>query len=368
MQRSSGFSKIVEPIFAVIALFNLLEMSTPLLPLSLFSSISRYFLVYIAFSLVLAICFALLYGVKWIRKSDRVNTTRRHAWMRALIRYWLAYCISFYGFAKVFRTQFAYLYTRADTPVGALNGFQLTWNYFAHSYALALVIAGLQIGGSMLLLWRRTALLGIAILAPVMINIMLINVFYHIDIGAFINSLFYTAALLYLLLLHWKELVALFLPVITERPAIGSVFLRHFLKALAIAVPAIMIIKVVRQNPISPLAGKWRVEHLVYNRDTVKANAWEVNAKAWTTVYIEEHGALALCANPYIYDNQRADLVPFEYDSSLHRLRLTDGSDSLVVTVNGYDGAHMRWDGLYGSDTVMLQLSRVEKLPVEDRY
>lgn len=288
--------------------------------------------------------------------------------MRALLRYWLAFSISIYGFAKVFKTQFAPMYTRDDTTVGALNGFQLTWSYFAHSYTLALFIAGLQIGGSALLLWRRTSLLGVVILFPVMINIVLINYFYHIAIGAFFNSVLYSLGLIYLLLLHGKELVALFLPAPVHRPVARSRIPGFFLRFTAIAGPCAILAILVHRTPITPLAGKWRVERLVRNRDTVKGQDWESNGEDWTTVYIEERGAIALCANPYIYDPQRAKLESFKYDSSRHRLQMVDGQDSLNVTISGYDGSHMRWDGLYGKDTIMLQLSKAQKDIPKENY
>lgn len=368
MQRSTAFSKIAEPIFAGIAVFNLFEMSAMLLPKPIFAALTRFLVPFVDVSIVMAVCFGILYGSVWIRMRNRVDTTRRHAWLRGLLRYWLAFSISVYGFAKVFKTQFAPLYSRDDIPVGTLNGFQLTWNYFAHSYTLALIIAGLQVGGSILLLWRRSSLLGVILLLPVMINIMLINLFYHIAIGAFLNSVLYSLGLAYLLLLHWKELVALFLPPVSHKPVIKSPILGFFVRFSAIALACAIIMIVVHRNPITPLAGKWRVERLVRNRDTVKGQAWESDGEAWTTVYIEEHGALALCANPYIYDPERAKLEQFQYDSGLRRLQMLDGQDSLIVTISGYDGSHMRWDGLYGKDTIMLQLSKAEKQPPKENY
>lgn len=368
MQRTSAFSKIVEPIFAAIAIFNLVEYGTMLLPTSLYLELTRFLIPYTSISLALAVGFGVLYGATWIQMGKRVNTPRRHARMRALLRYWLAFSISIYGFAKVFKTQFAPMFTRDDMAVGALNGFQLTWSYFAHSYTLALLIAGLQIGGSALLLWRRTSLLGGVILLPVMINIVLINYFYHIAIGAFYNSVLFSLGLIYLLLLHWKELVALFLSAPAHPPVTASRVPGFFFRLSAIAVPCVILMIVVHRTPVTPLAGKWRVERLVRNRDTVKRRDWESNGEAWTSVYIEERGAMALCANPYIYDPQRAKLEKFEYDSSRHRLQMVDGQDSLNVTISGYDGSHMRWDGLYGKDTIMLQLSKAEKQPPKENY
>jgi len=43
------------------------------------------------------------------------------------------------------------------------------------------------------------------ILLPVMVNIVLINIFYKITIGAFFNSVIYLLALVFLLMLHVKK-------------------------------------------------------------------------------------------------------------------------------------------------------------------
>jgi hypothetical protein len=123
-----------------------------------------------------------------------------------MLRYWLALEIATYGFAKILKTQFARSYIRENTPVVQLNGFELTWNYFAHSYPLAVIIGLLQIGGAILLLFRRTTLFGVVILLPIMLNIVLINLFYHIAAGAFMNSVLFTLGLLYLLLLRRSAL------------------------------------------------------------------------------------------------------------------------------------------------------------------
>ena len=48
----------------------------------------------------------------------------------------------------------------------------------------------LQLGGCLLLLYRRTRLLGVMILLPVMSNILFINVFYGINPGALNTSVF----------------------------------------------------------------------------------------------------------------------------------------------------------------------------------
>jgi len=94
-----------------------------------------------------------------------------------------ALCIV-YGFAKLNGAQFTVLDSELSKPLGQVSGFWLTWYYFGFSPVYGSLIALLQIGGAVLLVWPRTALLGALVLAPLMANIFLIDVFYGIDPGA----------------------------------------------------------------------------------------------------------------------------------------------------------------------------------------
>lgn len=219
--RSSWFMKFVESLFAAIAIVNASLMFVEVLPRRILIKLGQNFFSYtLLVQALLSLLFALAYSVYWQRREikNRINSGKLHAWMRGILRYWLALEICTYGFAKILKTQFGIEYYRDDTPVGQLNGFNLTWNYFAHSYTLAVIIASIQIGGSILLLFRRTTLLGAAILLPVMINIVLINLFFDISAGAFMNSVLFSLGLLFLILLHRSALIGVFLRTGSDLP------------------------------------------------------------------------------------------------------------------------------------------------------
>jgi len=316
-----------------------------------------------------SLLFAVTYSVYWQRReiTNRINSGKLHAWMRGILRYWLAFEICAYGFAKILKTQFGVSYNRDDMPVGQLSGFELTWNYFAHSYAFAVIIASFQIGGSILLLFRRTALLGAAILLPVMVNIVLINFFYDIDPGAFMNSVLFSLGLLFLLLLQRSALVGVFLRTGSSLPEPKLGFFRYLFRFLAVACAFALIFYFTTQNPPTPLAGKWTVDRLIRNGDTVKANRWLTDSTAWTTVYLEEYGSLVFCPNPYVYDDDRSIWARYKYDGSKQQLRLIftktkpERKDTVIAAVSHFDGRHMEWTGVMDKDTLQFLLSRVER-------
>ncbi len=97
---------------------------------------------------------------------------------------WIAatLCI-LYGFAKLNGSQFTVLNSELTKPLGEVSGFWLTWYYFSYSAAYGTAIAVLQIFAGVLLVVPRTGLLGALVLLPVAINIVLIDVFFGVDIG-----------------------------------------------------------------------------------------------------------------------------------------------------------------------------------------
>ena len=103
---------------------------------------------------------------------------------------WVGAAISImYGFAKLNESQFTVLDSELAKPLGEVSGFWLTWHYFGYSPPYGTLIALLQIGGGILLVWPRTALVGALLLFPVFTNIALVDVFFGIDLGATLVAL-----------------------------------------------------------------------------------------------------------------------------------------------------------------------------------
>jgi hypothetical protein len=89
-----------------------------------------------------------------------------------------------YGFAKLNGAQFTVLDSELTRPLGEVSGFWLTWYYFGYSTAYGTLIALTQILGGCLLVMPRTSLASALCLLPVFANIVLIDIFFRIDLGA----------------------------------------------------------------------------------------------------------------------------------------------------------------------------------------
>ncbi len=123
------------------------------------------------------------------------------------LRYICALLLYFYGASKLTGHQLVVPSWVAQRPIGSLDGYTLTWYYFGYSHTYKYILGSIQVTGASLLLFRKSALLAAAMMLPVMVNIMLINVFYSIAPGAERMAAF---ILLCLLLLLWQQREALF--------------------------------------------------------------------------------------------------------------------------------------------------------------
>ena len=75
-----------------------------------------------------ALFIAFFYSVNWHNKelSGAFDSSKRHSVLRGVMRYWLAFHISFYGYAKLMDTQLFQDVLWNNTPTGKLSGLELT--------------------------------------------------------------------------------------------------------------------------------------------------------------------------------------------------------------------------------------------------
>ena len=126
------------------------------------------------------------------------------------LRYLSAFLLFLYGSIKLVGTQFHVPAGMASRPVGSLSGYQLAWFYYSHSHTYEVILGLVEVAGGTLSLFRKTALLGAALMLPVMTNILMINVFYSIGLGALCTSTFIFASMLAVFWHHRHALVGVF--------------------------------------------------------------------------------------------------------------------------------------------------------------
>ncbi|HEV3222104.1 MAG TPA: hypothetical protein VGZ90_04460 [Puia sp.] len=133
------FIKFIDCLFVVTAIYN----GYNVLFIIPFNSLPWIFGLLSPVLTIAGLLFCIIYPFIWQRKEEKgkINSEKFRSWIGGIVRYWLAASICMYGFAKILKTQFEQSISTNDSLVQNLSGFDLTWNYFGHSYTLAIIIA-----------------------------------------------------------------------------------------------------------------------------------------------------------------------------------------------------------------------------------
>lgn len=213
----------------------------------------------------------------------------------AILRYMAAFLVITYGFAKLNGSQFTILDSELDKPMGQVSGFWLTWYYFGYSKFYGNIIASAQVLGGVLLMSRRTTLLGSCLLLPVIANIILVDIFYAIDLGALLVAIFIEVALLLILKPYVAELYDLFwvkqkrLTSSEASPKIMTIG-KYAVRVLLILIPAMLTYWTANYNNRypTPIDGTWDVVEVSPNLGDAPSAVFFERNRAHLSVF--KHG------------------------------------------------------------------------------
>lgn len=365
--NSSWFTKFSLSFLAIVGAINsVLFIIAPLLPPKLKPYIEPVGVSILALSIPFSFAFSWYWHYK--EKNSMFDSQKYHTWLTTLLRYWMALLISLFGFEKIINVNFAFSFHVDDSLASALTGQELTWKYYGYSYALSFIIALFQLVGSVLLLFRRTILPGVTILLPVMFNIVMINLFYHIGPITCFTSIVITLGLSYLLFLRKDDIIALFSQYKPTFPSVGNNLLRIVARFFCILIPCLSILYFnynVRQS--EKYFGKWKVETMMRNGTAISERAWEKDNLDWKTIYIEERGKMYCCPNPYVYVDSTSIYMNYTFDVKKNSFNVISYEhdprhpDTIPVQISNYTSRSMQWNMIFYKDTIQMQLNKVNE-------
>jgi hypothetical protein len=147
--------------------------------------------------------------------------------------------INTYGWGKILGGQF---YRRGSLPdevgiqtLDTVNSFDLAWTFMGHSYTYILFVGLSQIIGGWCLLFERTKILGIAILLPILVNIIAFDAIFFETYGALASAVNYFFLLLLTLYLNREKIIQAFNTLTTYRPLDQSLKNQRIKTALIVA-------------------------------------------------------------------------------------------------------------------------------------
>ena len=219
-----------------------------------------------------------------------------------ICRYLVAFVICFYGFAKLNGSQFTILGSELDKPLRQVEGFWLTWYYFGYSTVYGNVIAVVQIICGLLLTFRRTTLLGAILLFGIMVNIVLVDIFYHVPVDGLYSAILIMACLAFILFYNRAQIVKVFVILQEQVHSTNNQkpILQYLSRVFILLIPAVFTYWLAHYGNRHPteLDGVWQVEETKHSGLPSK-------------IYFERNRAY-LCV--FKYDNGKSEDHHFEVD------------------------------------------------------
>ncbi|HWB93619.1 MAG TPA: hypothetical protein VG605_17280, partial [Puia sp.] len=310
---------------------------------------------------LLVVLAVVIYSIVWQRreKVGVFDSSRVLAVWQDIMGGFIGLDLSMFGWQKLFHLQFFTPLARLDEPFSSFSGEALTWAYFGDSYPLTCVIGIFQITGAFLLLFRRTRLFGAIFLLPVMLNIVLLNIFYGFEAGDLAHALILLIGLSYLILGHYRRLAAFFFP--RNNSIRGSSFIRLVAPKTAIVVfPLLLVLSFGSLDHHPQLTGKYRVQDLSVNG--VRSLPASCQDSVLTAVYFEKGDDIVFEFNSL----QRRWIGSYRLDRSGGSLVATwrypaAAKDTLFARLDRGQAGEWRMTGMMGKDSLRMQLALIRK-------
>lgn len=263
-------------------------------------------------ALVAALVLVFVFG-NYFRKRCQWDDETLYYWLRVLLRYRLALAITFLGIVKVLPIQIP---EPTLSDMHTEYGDFLRWKLYYLTNGIATagylpLIGALEVIAGLLLLHRRTAVIGAGLLIAVLLNVVIVNYVYDIGEQVYSSFLLLVASVIFLydlprfyglLVSHTGASPDLFVPkyhhlVSRSRPYLQVVFL---LLIAGFSVQSYVVWKDSRypfpeQQGVSKWKGVYDVKDFVWNGDTLAYSLTDKNR--WKDVVFEEWNTVSIRDN-----------------------------------------------------------------------
>jgi hypothetical protein len=164
-----------------------------------------------------------------------------------LTRYVLSLWMLPYAISKILQVQFRFdPATLEQLSASKLTGKQLTWLFLGHSNWFEILLGFLELIPAVLLVFRRTTLLGAVLMLPMTLNVMLINFAFQLWDGTKQIAVFLFTLNCLILIFEWRRIrfiwqLALQKSVVTKYLAVEWVINIVFLAGMILYITVMLL-------------------------------------------------------------------------------------------------------------------------------
>ncbi|MDR6945198.1 hypothetical protein [Mucilaginibacter pocheonensis] len=304
----------------------------------------------------------LVYIFIWKRKAARqqIDSGAVLGFWHGVLRYFIALDLCMFGFQKIFHLQFAIPLGMLDNPFSSLSGEEMMWAFFGHFYAFTVIIACLQFMGAIMLLFRKTRLLAVIFLLPLLFNILLLDYFYNLGMVVNVYITILVIAMIYLLLLDYDRLAEFFLKAKDNAPVLKlkSPLLKNVIRLSIFYIPLLLLAGYKFPKSYPRIMGKYEVKSVLVNNTDQKLKP--CRDSLLTKIFIDNYDFVME------YNNYQARLIgSYQYNEQTRQLKAiwrypVNMHDTLNVHVaDGKIPGSRIMSGRMGKDVIKIDMQKV---------
>jgi uncharacterized membrane protein YphA (DoxX/SURF4 family) len=346
---------------------HVLHLEKPITIFSNGSGDTTYDYILLLFFIILAFLGSIVWSVL---DRKRPSYNQAHYWLRAALRYYLAGMMFVYGIIKIFHLQMPFPYlSQLVQPFGDKSPMGLAWSFIGYSKGYSAFSGIAELIGGILLLFRRTTLVGAITVAIVMLNVAMLNYFYDVPVKLFSTMLVIMSV--FLIVPDLKRLGNLFFfnkPV--SATTFPSMLSSRKLRITRVLLKFLIISSLFYSNisngisstksygdkrELPPLYGIYNSEIVVRNGDTIPPLTTDTTRWRQLIIQFKDNAQVKIM-------NDSLKRFNFEVDTVAKQVQLYQNNDTLNRSMFTYkvDSNELVLNGVWNKDTLFMKFRKYD--------
>ena len=302
-------------------------------------------------------------------RKNKINSTSTLAFFQAVLIYFLAFDFTKWALLKFLHLHMTTSLGWMEMPMTMLSGEQQFSHFFGQNYPMVIALGICEIAGAILILFRKTRLLGAFILFVMSANIALMDFLYAVK-DPFPEVLLLLCVVVYIALQDYDKMKNFFFQASTSLPKFNfkNQLFKNIIRISAIVIPLLILIPNYEVQFRPNLTGKYKIMKMTVNRKELLLNP--CNDSIFSNVYFDLGDYFVFMSNNFI----NRQVGRFQFNEATRQFKTIwqypkGLNDTLFAKISSLDKENkMTLSGIMGKDTLNFELLKIKVKSVSNTY
>jgi hypothetical protein len=322
--------------------------------------IPRHLHFYLGFIIIIA-SISFIFIWQYLERNKKVNSQKTFTFLQGILIFSLTAIFMKWGLLKILRLHMTTSLGWMEMPMTMLSGAKQLSHFFGQSYPMVFILGLCEIVGGVLILFRKTRLLGLGILFVMTANIILIDILYK-EYGPLPEAIILILGILYLALQDFDRIVNFFFKANDNIPRFqfDNKYIKAIIKILAVLIPIIILVPHREIQFREGITGKYNILKMTING--IEKPIEQCSDTTFSKVYFDLGDNFIFTNNNFtkkqighfaLNETARTFETTWEYPKGL--------KDNFIGKMTPLDNKNrMKLTGTMAKDTFVIELEKME--------